>query len=303
MFKDFAQILVAAGEHPARVVVPAANNPEALEAVNQAMTAHILNGGILIGDPDSIKKTALEVHLNLEPFEIVEAPDDPTAADMAVEFLKEGKADILLKGKLMTSQYLKPILKPEMGMVPDGNLLSHISLMQIPGYHKLLMLTDAGVNITPTVPEKKQMVMNAVRVMQKLGLAKPKVAMIAAIEKVNPRMQSTVEAAQVRDELRDEFPDDLYIDGPFDILIAVSKHAAIEKGVESNVAGDTDILMFHEINGANAAYKILTAFVPDYLNASIVIGARNPLLLPSRADPVSTKLLSIALAAVLKDTK
>ena len=299
MYRDFAQILAAASKKPAKVIVPGANNSEALEAVGQAITAHILNGGILIGDPDAIVEVADEVHLDRGAFEIIPTEDDPSAATVAAELVRDGIGDFLLKGKLMTSEYLKPILKPEMGLIPEGNLLSHVSLMQIPKYYKPLMLTDAGVNINPTVPEKKQMVMNAVRVMQKLGLRKPKVAMIAAVEKVNPKIQSTVDAAQVRDELTAEYPDELYIDGPYDILIAVSKSAAEEKGVAGDVSGDADILVFHEINGANAAYKLLTAFLPDYLNASIVTGAKIPLVLPSRADPVSTKLLSIALAAVL----
>lgn len=300
MYSDFAQILAAASKKPAKVIVPCANNPEALEAVGQAITAHILSGGILIGDPDAIVEVADDVHLDRGAFEIIPTEDDPSAAaTVAAELVRDGYGDILLKGKLMTSEYLKPILKPEMGLIPEGNLLSHVSLMQIPKYHKLLMLTDAAVNINPTVTEKKQMVMNAVRVMQSLGLRKPKVAMTAAIEKVNPKIQSTVDAAHVRDELRDEYPDELYIDGPYDILIAVSKSAAEGKGITGDVSGDADILLFHEINGANAAYKLLTAFLPDYLNASIVTGAKIPLVLPSRADPVSTKLLSIALAAVL----
>jgi phosphate butyryltransferase len=299
LYTDFAEILSAANRNPGKVIVPAANNPEALEAVGQAMTAGILSGGIFIGEPKAIEEEAKEVRLDLSPFEIVEAPDIPTAATMAVEFIKEKKGDMLLKGALMTAEYLKPVLKREMDMVPEGCLLSHVSLMQIQTYHKLIIMTDAGVNIAPTVEEKKKMTMNAVRVMQKLGIEKQKVALVAAIEKVNPKMQSTVDAAQVRDELMDEYPDDLYAEGPYDVLIAVSKHAAEEKGVVGNVCGDADILLFHEINGANAVYKIFTAFMPDYLNAAIVTGAKIPLILPSRADPVSTKLLSIALSAVL----
>jgi phosphate butyryltransferase len=112
-------------------------------------------------------------------------------------------------------------------------------------------------------------------------------------------MQSTVDAAQITEELNREYPDDLVAQGPVDVLIAVSKHAAEEKGACGEVCGDADILLFHEINGANAVYKVFTAFMPDYLNAAIVTGAKIPLILPSRADPVSTKLLSMALAAVL----
>ncbi len=299
LYEDFAEILGAAGRNPGKVVVPAANNAEALEAVGQAMTAGILNGGIFIGKEDAIKAVADDVRLSLKPFEIVEANDNNEAASKAVEIIREHKAEILLKGALMTSEYLKPVLKHDAGMVPEGHLLSHVNLMQIPTYHKFLVMTDAGVNITPTVEEKKRIVMNAVRIMQKLGIQKPKVAMIAALEKVNPKMPSTVEADQVAKDLSAQYPDDMFIEGPYDVLIAVSKHAAEEKGVTGNVCGDADILVFHEINGANAVYKIFSAFMPDYLNAAIVTGAKIPLILPSRADPVSTKLLSIALAAVL----
>lgn len=299
MYRDFAELLSAAVQNPGRVIVPAAHNPEALEAVGQAMTAGILVGGAFIGNPDAIKKVAEEVFLDLGPFEIVEAEDNDASAMKALDMIVEGKGDILLKGALMSSEYLKPVFKHPAGLIPKGNLLTHVSLMQIPTYHKFLMMSDAGVTITPSVEDKKKMVMNAVRVMQKLGVKKPKVAMIAAVEKVNPKMPSTVEAKEVADFLTDKYPDDLIIEGPYDVLIATSKHAAVEKGASGDVCGDADILIFHEINGANAVYKVLSGMMPDYLNAALVTGADIPLLLPSRADPVSTKLLSIALAAVL----
>jgi phosphate butyryltransferase len=298
LYKDFAGILSAAVTNPGRVIVPCANNLEALEAVNQAIAAGILIGGILVGKTSEIKEVANEAGLKLAPFELIEAEDVPTAAAKAVELISEGRGDFLLKGQLMTSDYLKAVLKHP-GMVPEGNLLSHASVMQIPSYHKFLTITDAGVNITPTIEEKKRIVMNTVRVCRKLGIRKPKVAMQAAIENVNPKMVSTVEAAQVRDELRAEHPDDLIIEGPYDVFISISKHAAEEKGVTGEVCGDADILVFHDINACNAVYKVFAAFVPDYLNAALVVGAKIPLILPSRADPVSTKLLSIALAALL----
>ncbi len=296
--KDFAAVLSMAVSNPGRVVVPCANNLEALEAVNQAIAAGILVGGSLVGKPAEIRKVASEAGLRLNPFDIVEADDVPSAGAKAVELISEGKGDFLLKGQIMSSDYLKAVLHHP-GVVPEGNLLSHVSVMQIPAYHKFLTITDVGVNIQPNVEEKKKIVMNAVRVCQKMGIKKPKVSMLAAVEKVNPKMVSTVEAAQVRDELRQEFPDELIIEGPYDVFISISKHAAEEKGVEGEVCGDADILMFHEINGGNAVYKVCSAFIPDYLNAALVVGPIIPLILPSRADPVSTKLLSIALAAVL----
>ncbi len=299
MYSDFAEILSAAVLNPGKVIVPAAHNPEALEAIGQAMTAGILRGGIFIGNPKEITDVAGEVHLELSPFEIVEADDNAASAAKAVELINEGRGDILLKGALMSSEYLRPVMKHEAGLIPKGHLLTHVSLMQIPTYHKFLMMSDAGVTITPSVEDKKVIVMNAVRVMQRLGVKVPKVAMIAAVEKVNPKMPSTVEAVEVAEYLREKYPKDLIIEGPYDVLIATSKHAAVEKGACGEVCGDADIIIFHEINGANAVYKVLSGFMPDYLNAALVTGAKIPLLLPSRADPVSTKLLSIALAAVL----
>ena len=299
MYKDFADILSEAVRNPGRIIVPCANNLEALEAVSQAVAAGIITGGCLIGNTEEIKSVAKEAGLDLEPFELLPAPDAPSSAFMAVDLIHKGKGDFLLKGQLMTSDYLKAVLKHDSGLVPEGHMLSHISIMQIPSYHKFLTITDVAVAIAPTVEEKKKIVMNAVRVLQKLGIPKPKVALQAAIETVNPKMISTVEAAQVRDELRAEYPDDLIVEGPYDIFISISKHAAEEKGVKGEVCGDADILLFHDINAGNAVYKIISAFVPEYLNAALVVGAKMPLILPSRADPVSTKLLSIALAAVL----
>jgi phosphate butyryltransferase len=299
LYKDFADILAEAVRNPGRIIVPSANNLEALEAVGQAVAAGIITGGCLIGNIPDIKAIAKDAGLDLEPFDMHPAEDGPSSARIAVDLVQEGKGDFLLKGQLMTSEYLKAVLKHGSGLVPEGNLLSHISIMQIPSYHKFLTITDVAVTIAPDVEEKKRIVMNAVRVLQKLGIARPKVALQAAVETVNPKMISTVEAAQVRDELRVEFPNELIVEGPYDIFISISKHAAEEKGVKGEVCGDADILLFHDINAGNAVYKVISAFVPEYLNAALVVGAKMPLILPSRADPVSTKLLSIALAAVL----
>ena len=302
LYKDFADILIAAGGNPGKVVVPCADNREAMEAVNQAIAAGILNGGIFIGDIPGIEKVADISGLDLKKFELHEAPDAMASADLAVELVLQEKGDFLLKGSLDTATYLKAVLKRSKELIPEGTLLSHIAILQIPSYHKFLFLTDVAINIKPSVETKKKIILNALKVCNKLGIKKPKVSLLASIERLNPKIQSTVDAIQVRDELRAEHPDKMIVEGPYDVYISISKHAALIKKVEGAVCGDADILLLPDMDSGNAAYKFINSWVTDCLIAGMVIGSKIPLVLPSRADPVSTKLLSIALAAVFMRT-
>ena len=292
--------LEKAKKNPGRVVVPCADNHEALEAIELATKDKIVSGGTLIGVKDRIEAVAQSVNLDLSIFKIVECADPMECAKLAVKLISTGEGDFLVKGQIDTKIYMKAILEKEAGLVPPGNVLSHIAVMEIPTYHKLLMTADAAIFIEPNVDEKVKIVQNSVDFCHRLGINKPKVAMVAAVEKVNPKMVSTVQAQEVVEKAKAGAITGAIVEGPYDVYIATSKEAAGIKGAKGEVCGDADILMFHDINAANAAYKLMSTFVPGIRCASLIAGARIPIVLPSRADATETKRMSLVLAAALK---
>lgn len=295
--KNLEQIEILAKEKKGRIVVPMAHNEEALDAVKMAMDEGWVTSGVLIGDVSKIKELVVTIQLNLKEFKLIDITDQEVAAREAVKMLVEKKVDFLLKGLIDTKAYMKAILDKEFGLVPEGNLLSHVALMQLPKYHKLLGITDVAINIDPDASQKIKMVENIVDVFHKLGIEKPKVAIVCPVEKVNPKVKSTMDAAELVEYFKGR--DDLIVEGPYDLYISVSKHAADEKGVVGEVCGDADILIFHNLDTANAVYKSLNEFVENVRSAAIVAGAKIPVILPSRADSADTKKLSIALSSFL----
>ena len=291
-----------ARSNPGRVAVPAADNAEALEGIAMAVADGVISGGTLIGEPEPIRRVAAEVGLPLDRFTIIDEPDWDEAADLAVNLIVNGDADFLLKGQLGTKNYLKPVLNKKYGLVPEGGTLSHVAMAMLPTYHKPLFFADAAITIDPDAATKASIVRNTVDVAHRVGIAEPLVAMIAAVEKVNPKMQSTVDAAAVAAMARDGAIAGCVVEGPYDLYIATSTEAAEIKGVSGRVCGDADILVFPEINSANVFYKSLR-FVPDSWTAAVVGGASMPILLPSRADPAMTKRMSVVLAAAMTARK
>jgi len=296
---EFVQNLFdRARTNPGRVAVPAADNAEALEGIAMAMEDGVLKGGVLIGEPDSIRGVAAEVGLPLENFEIVYEPDWDAAANLAVMAIVDGKADFLLKGKLGTSNYLKAVLNRKYGLVPEGRTLSHVAMAMIPTYHKPLFFGDAAITIDPDVATKASIIRNIVDVAHRVNIAHPLVALIAAVEKVNPKMKSTTDAAELVAMAKEGAFPGCEVEGPYDLYIAISSEAAEIKGVSGKVCGNADILVFPEINSGNVFYKALK-FVPDSWTAAVVGGASIPILLPSRADSAMTKRMSVVLAAAM----
>ncbi len=299
--KTFKEIEDAVRNKHGRVVVPMANNYEAQMAVKGALEEGLISTGILIGDKKLVEEVAKETGLDLSKFELVDIGDQKEAAREAVKLMAEGKGDFLLKGIIDTKYYLKAVLDKEFNMVEEGRLLSHVALMEVPNYHKFIGITDVAVNISPGVEEKIKMVNNIVEVFHKLGVEKPKVAMICPVEKVNPKIESTMHAQAVVEHFKGS--EECIVEGPYDTYIALSKHAAEEKGVTGEVCGDADILVFPDLNSANPVYKIMNQFIPNIKSAAIVAGAKVPVMLPSRADSAETKRLSIALSAYLSQSQ
>jgi len=278
------------------VAVAVAEDAEVIEAVLDAMNRKMSNF-ILIGDQEKIK-TIIETH-NLEKtifegLEIVHAESSAIAAELAVKMVSNKKADVLMKGNIPTNVILKAVLNKEYGL-RTKNILSHVAVFEIPGYDRFKIITDAGMNISPDLNQKVQIINNAVTIAKKIGIDTPKVAPIAAVEVVNPAMQATVDAAALTVMNRRGQIPGCIVDGPLGLDNAVSELAAEHKGIHSDVAGKADILLVPAIEVGNALYKSLVYFANAKVGA-VIAGAKVPIVLTSRADSAESKLYSLALA-------
>jgi phosphate butyryltransferase len=252
---------------------------------------------ILVGDGMSIKDIAARLKIDIKEFEIIDVPDLKEAARQAVSLVSSGRAQFVMKGILGTADLLKAVLDKEIGL-RGKNLLSHVMVYKVPAYHKLIFLTDGGMNIAPSLEEKRQIIENAVLVCKALGVEQPKVAALTAVEKVNDKMQATVDAAKLKEMSEAGELGDAIVDGPLSFDLAFSKEAAKHKGVESPVAGETDVLLVPAIEVGNGIGKCMTYFANSE-SAGVVMGARAPIVLVSRADTHRAKLYSIALGSVV----
>jgi len=287
---------LAKGKKTRRLVVAAAADKPVLEAVKNAYKEQIIIP-VLVGNKTIIEQIAKEIDFDLSSIDIYEEDNPAKASVKAVSLIREGKAEILMKGLVSTAPLLKAVLDKENGL-RKGATLSHFALIESPYYHKLIGVTDAAMNITPEFNEKINIVNNAVEVFHRLGNNNPKVAIIGPLEVVNPKIESTTHAAMLtvmnnRGQIKG-----CTIDGPFAIDNAVSKKAAEHKGIISDVAGDADILVAPDLNSGNILYKSLM-FMGGSTSAAVIMGAKVPVVLTSRADTDKSKMMSIALAAAM----
>ena len=276
--------------------VAAAHDEEVLLAVKDACEMDIIKA-ILIGEEDKIRKIASEINFNLDNVEVIDESDLKLCAEKAVKLVSSGKADYVMKGLLDTSIILKEVLNKEYGLRTDS-LLSHVMIYEVPSYHKLLILTDGGMNIDPDVSQKKKIADNAIKAAKSLGIDTVKVACLAAKEKVNPKMQATLDADELKSMCKDGmFGNGVIVEGPIAFDLAVSKDACKIKGYESEVGGDADILLVPTIETGNGIGKALT-YMANAKSAGIIMGAKAPVVLVSRADTHESKLYSIAYGAI-----
>lgn len=293
--RNFEDILKIATNKNVKIAVAAAHDKEVLSAVKMAMEINLVTP-ILVGDKAQILNYADELQLNLDNVEIIDEPDMQKASETAVRLVHDAKAKILMKGLVDTSIILKAVLNKDFGL-RTNNLLSHAAVFQLEKYHKLLFVTDAAMNLAPNADEKRQITENIVGLAHSLAIKEPKVAVICAKEKVDPKMTATVDAAELVEKNKSGEIAGCIIGGPFALDNAVSKEAAIHKGIDSPVAGDADILLMPTIEAGNVLYKSL-AFLSNSKNAGILLGAAAPIVLTSRADTDEAKLNSIALAVM-----
>ena len=244
---------------------------------------------ILVGD---IEKTAKIIPYDISHFETIHEPDDVSACRKAVELVSEGKATALMKGLVDTSVILKAALDRDTG-IRSGRKLSHIAAFEMAAYHKLLFVTDAAINIAPSVDDKVQIIQNAADALNSLGICKPKVALLAAKEKADEKMPVTMDCAAIA-AMHFE---NCIVDGPLALDCAISTEACEIKNIKSSVGGDADLLVVPDIEAGNVLYKSL-AFLANARVGGVVLGAKRPIIMTSRADSADSKLISIALAVV-----
>ncbi len=280
-----------------RIVVVSAEDLAVLLAVHEAMKAGIVTP-VLVGNSVKIQALLKEAGMQAEGIQIIDEPEPEKAAAASVKLISQGGGDILMKGMIATAPFLRAVLDKEYGLKQNGTL-SHFALFQFGNYHKLLGITDAAMNIKPEFNEKIDILNNATSVMRRLGVEKPKVAVLAPMETVNPKIESSVHAAMMTMMNKRNQIKGCLVDGPLALDNAISMEAAGHKGIVSEVAGDADIILVPDLDTGNALYKSI-GFIANGLVAAIITGAKVPVVLTSRADSEHSKLMSIALAAALE---
>jgi phosphate acetyltransferase len=266
-----------------------------LGAAVEAARAGIITP-ILVGPADRIRAVARAAGLDLAAYEIVEAPHSHDAAARAVELVRLGRAELLMKGSLHTDELMAEVVRRETGLRTERRV-SHVFVMDVPTYHKPLFITDAAVNIFPTLDDKRDIVQNAVDFMRVLGIERPKVAILSAVETVTTKIPSTIDAAALCKMADRGQIQGAILDGPLAFDNAISAEAARTKGIVSAVAGDPDILLVPDLEAGNMLAKNLT-FLSRADAAGLVLGARVPIILTSRADNQRTRLASCGVAAL-----
>ena len=278
------------------VAVAAAEADEVIEAVSEAIKLNLARF-LLFGNKQEINQIIKERFpwlVHHDDIKIIHANSHPLAADYAVKAIRLNEADVLMKGNLSTATLLKAVLNKEHGL-RTGNILSHVAVFEVTGYEQLMIVTDSGMNIAPDLDTKIQIINNAVKVANWIGIDYPKVAILAAVEIVNQAMQATVDAAILTQMNRRGQISGCLIDGPLALDNAISILAAEQKGIKSEVAGHADILVVPTIETGNALYKSLVYFAEAKVGA-VVVGAKAPIVLTSRADSAESRLYSLALS-------
>ncbi len=298
MYRDFNEIKKAVKKNKKpSLVIASPEEGEFLKAISKAKD-EVLSQVILVGNQAKINQLMKENEIDYTNIRLIHADNLKASCEKAVELVRQGEADFIMKGLVDTSIFLKAIINKEKGLMV-GRLLSSIMIQKIPTYHKFFMVTDGGMVIDPDLEKKKMIIENAVELARVLGISPIKVAALAAKEKVNTKMPATVDAADLKALSNQSFwGDDVIVDGPMAMDLIVSKEAADIKGYHSIVAGDADIIVVPNIETGNAIIKTMT-YLGQSQVAGIIIGACVPIILTSRSDSKENKYNSIILGAFL----
>ncbi|MGD8462807.1 MAG: bifunctional enoyl-CoA hydratase/phosphate acetyltransferase [Anaerolineae bacterium] len=295
--RTFNELLEAArAKGPKTVAVAAGHQSEVMLAGLDAEMAGLAEV-ILVGDSGRIWQIARDEEFDISRMEVVDVPHDREAAWQVMKLVSEGKADIAMKGRVETSDFLRAALSKELGL-RTGKLFSHVAAFEIPEFDRLIFISDAGVIVAPDLEQKVEIVQNAIMVAHAMEIRLPRVAVLAATEVVNPKIPTTLDAANLSKMAdRGQIKGGL-VDGPLALDNAISPESAQIKGIKSEVAGYADILITPDIEAGNVLAKAITYFAQGKM-AGVVVGARCPLILPSRSDTREAKLVSLALGVIL----
>lgn len=293
MIHSFQELVDSVKNANRRIAVAVAQDAEVLIAVRKAADLGIVKP-VLVGEEAAIKSIAAEINVSLEGMEIIDEADKIEACRKAVKLVHDGDADVVMKGIVDTSVILKAVLDKDIGL-RESPVLSHVALFGVDGFDRLLYITDAAMCIAPDVEQKAHIIGNAVKVAHALGNDNPIVTCLCAVEKVNPKMQATLDAAELVERNKRGEIAGCTVCGPLALDNAVSVEAAKHKGITDPNAGKADILLVPYIEAGNIFYKSLT-YMAKAQNAGMIVGAKAPVVVTSRADSDETKLNSIALA-------
>ncbi len=296
--KNFDELLEAVEAHPLRkVAVAVAQDPSVIQAVVEARRRNIAEA-VLVGDAGEIRSAAESAGMGLEGLEVMDEPDPIAAVAAATRIVSTGKADILMKGYVHTDDFLRGVLNKDYGL-RTGAIMSHVFVVEVRPWDRLVFITDGAMNIAPDLEQKAAILLNAVYLASVFGLAEPRVAVLAAVELVNPKMPATLDAAALGTMAdRRQYMPNCIVDGPFALDNAISVRAARHKRITGPVAGQADILVVPDIEAGNILAKSLVYFGGHRI-IGLLVGARAPVVLTSRADTHEAKLLSIAGAVLM----
>ncbi len=298
MISTFTELIeTVKTKEPKTISVAVAQDKEVLTAVSSAYECGIIRGAILVGDKTEIEKTANQNNIDLTNFQIEDIVEKEKACLKAVELVHKGQASLPMKGFVDTSIILKAVLNKDMGL-KTGRLLSHVGVLSVTGFNRMFVISDSAMTIAPTLIEKAEIIYNAVVVAQALGIEIPRVAVLCAVEKVNPKMPATTDAEELtKMNERGEITGCL-VKGPLALDNAVSVEAARHKGIHHPVAGNADVLITSNIEAGNILNKSMEYF-GNAQKAGIIMGAKVPIILTSRASSIESKLNSIALGVLV----
>lgn len=297
MITNFKELLeTAKSQKRMKIVVAAAQDEYVITAVNQAKEIGLAEP-VLVGDESKIKEIMAELKINYSEYEIIDEPDMIQAARKSVELVRNGKGDFLMKGLLQTADIMRAVLDKEIGLRTD-NLISHVMVYEVPTYKKLVYLTDGGMNVAPELGQKVQILENAIKVCKAMKMDRVYASCIAGAETVNPKIQATVDAKAIADMKEKWEALGVSVDGPVALDLAISSEACAHKGYKGEGGGNADILLVPYYEVGNALGKSLTYFA-GAKSAGIIMGAKVPIVLVSRADSSESKLLSIAFGSII----
>ncbi len=301
MFRTLDELVVEARSRgPVRIAVAAGHDPDVIGAMKQAAELNLAQG-IYIGRAAEIFQLAAEAGLDIPADQVIDEPQDEAAARRAVAFVREGQAGFVMKGKISTAKLARAVLDRQSGL-RTGHMLSQVIVFQVPGFDRLMLLTDAAINIAPNLEQKAELCRNAFTVAHAIGIANPNLAALCAVESVNENMVATVDAAGLAVLNRLGELSGGFVDGPIALDAPLSRFAAERKGIDSPLVENTDIFLAPDIEAANILYRAIVYFAKG-VSCGIVVGAKVPLVFLSRAETPETKLRSIALAVLVANHK